>query len=191
MKIFFDTEFSGLVIGPKLISIGMISEDGERTFYAELSDTYQASDCEPFVVESVFPHLQGGDALMTMDELTLRLGNWIESFEHPVQLVTDSPSWDWSWIPALFCLPGTWPENLDAKPVSLCELAGADELEKFVDWTFESQGPRLRRHHALDDAIANQQAWLMCKGMSLLLDKINAKRQMGSIDKPLFGDTKK
>ena len=59
MNVFFDTEFSGLVIDPKLISIGMISEDGDRTFYAELSNTYQASSCEPFVHEAVLPHLQG------------------------------------------------------------------------------------------------------------------------------------
>ena len=31
--IFFDTEFSGLIINPRLISIGLVSEDG-REFYA-------------------------------------------------------------------------------------------------------------------------------------------------------------
>lgn len=123
VHIFFDTEFSGLVIDPKLISIGMISEDGECTFYAELAG-YQASDCEPFVHEAVLPHLQGGDARMTMDELTLRLGNWIEGFNQPVQLVTDSLSWDWTWIQELFYLRGTWPGNLDGKPGLLSEMVG-------------------------------------------------------------------
>jgi hypothetical protein len=37
MKIFFDTEFSGLHKNTTLISIGCISEDG-KTFYAELED---------------------------------------------------------------------------------------------------------------------------------------------------------
>lgn len=67
MLIFFDTEFSGLILDPKLISIGMIAEDGERTFYAELSDTYLASACEPFVLEAVLPHLQGGRGLTDAD----------------------------------------------------------------------------------------------------------------------------
>lgn len=178
MLVFFDTEFTDLSLDPRLISIGLVSEDESHKFYAELSDTNYSSCCAPFVHEFVLPHLQGGNVLMTMDELTLRLGNWIESFEYPVQLATDSPSWDWPWITKLFNLPGTWPQNLAPNPISLPELAVAEEFKKFVDWTFESQSPRLRRHHALDDAIANQQAWLMCKAKNLLLEKRNANRQM-------------
>ena len=37
MKIFFDTEFTGLHKGTELISIGMVDEVG-RTFYAEFND---------------------------------------------------------------------------------------------------------------------------------------------------------
>lgn len=40
MLIFFDTEFTELGIDPRLISIGLVSEDG-RTFYAKLTDTYE------------------------------------------------------------------------------------------------------------------------------------------------------
>ncbi len=130
MLIFFDTEFTELGIDPKLISIGLISEDGTHDFYAELSDTYQPADCAAFVHEAVLPHLQGGDALMTINELTLRLGNWIEDFEQPVQLATDSLSWDWPWIQELFYLPGTWPKNLDGKPASLYEMVDSPFLSR-------------------------------------------------------------
>lgn len=92
MLIFFDCEFIELGIGPKLISMGFVAEDESRDFYAELSGNYLPADCSDFVYEAVLPHLQGGDALLSMDELTLRLGNWIEDFEHPVQLATDSLS---------------------------------------------------------------------------------------------------
>lgn len=160
MLIFFDTEFTELGLDPRLISIGLVSEDGAREFYAELSDTYQLTDCSDFVREAVLPHLEGGVVRMTMDELTLRLGNWIEGFEQPVQLATDSLSWDWPWIQELFCTPGTWPENLDGKPVSLYETVGAAFLERIVEQTFQSHVPRLRRHHALDDARVNRLAWL-------------------------------
>ncbi|MGV3581255.1 MAG: hypothetical protein ACO1N8_03025 [Methylophilus sp.] len=44
MLIFFDTEFSSLYETPKLISIGLITEDGKQEFYAELSDTYKPND---------------------------------------------------------------------------------------------------------------------------------------------------
>jgi len=39
LRIFLDTELSDLVRDAKLLSIGLIDETGERTFYAELSET--------------------------------------------------------------------------------------------------------------------------------------------------------
>lgn len=152
MIIFFDTEFTGLVIKPKLISIGLISEDG-REFYTELSDTYQASDCHDFfLIDVVLPHLQGGDALMGMSDLSLRLGNWIEGFGTPAQLATDSLSWDWPWIQEIFCNPYTWPENLNKSPLILEQDADFDIAVE------NAYATGLRRHHALDDAKANRLA---------------------------------
>ncbi len=40
-RVFFDTEFTELGIDPRLISIGLVLMDGERSFYAELSNTYE------------------------------------------------------------------------------------------------------------------------------------------------------
>lgn len=45
MRIFFDTEFTGLTRGAKLISIGLVDETGEHEFYAELADTYTPAEC--------------------------------------------------------------------------------------------------------------------------------------------------
>ena len=58
MLIFFDTEFTELGIDPRLISIGLISEDGQREFYAELSDTYTIEDCGDFARLAVIPKLR-------------------------------------------------------------------------------------------------------------------------------------
>jgi hypothetical protein len=158
MLIFFDTEFTEIGIDPRLISIGLISEDG-RKFYAELSDTYTPKDCSDFTREAVLPHLAGGDTLIPMHTLTLRLGDWLESFEQPVKLATDSLSWDWPWIQEIFCTPGTWPANVDGKPVSLYELIDSPFFQQTVEQAFE-QDTALRRHHALSDAKANRQAYL-------------------------------
>lgn len=148
--IYFDTEFTELGIDPRLISIGFVSEDGTRTFYAELSDTYGPSDCSDFVREAVLPHLEGGAARMDMHELTLRLGNWLESFSQPVQLATDSFSWDWPWIQEIFDLSGTWPENVESRPLILSQsLAFNLAVEN-------AYANGLRRHHALDDAKAHR-----------------------------------
>jgi len=73
MRIFFDTEFTDLCAKPKLISIGLVDETGERTFYAELTDTYEREDCGDFAIEIVLPLLDGGEACMTLPEVRERL----------------------------------------------------------------------------------------------------------------------
>lgn len=161
MLIFFDTEFTDLHREAKLISIGLVAEDG-RTFYAELSDTYQHKDCGDFAREVVLPLLEGGDVRMSWRELSLRLGNWIESFEQPVRLATDSLAWDWPWIQKMYAAPETWPENLHGKPEILLFDAGAGE--QFNNSLEQAFARGLRQHHALDDAKANQMGWLAAGG---------------------------
>jgi len=159
IRVFFDTEFTDLGIDPRLISIGLVSEDGKHTFYAELSDTYELADVGEFARAAVLPLLEGGAARMRMHELTLRLGNWIEDFDQPVVLATDSRSWDWPWIQEIFYEPGTWPENLDGQPL-LLTMNYVCEWDKFADAVEKAFAAGLRRHHALDDAKANRLGWL-------------------------------
>ena len=161
MLIFFDTEFTDLHVEARLISIGLIAEDG-REFYAELSDTYQPHQCGDFSREFVLPLLDGGVARMPMHELTLRLGNWLEGFEQSVQLATDSLAWDWPWIQRIFETSGTWPENLAGQPLIL--LFDADVGEAFVNAVEAAFLTGLRQHHALDDARANRLGWIAAGG---------------------------
>jgi hypothetical protein len=56
MKIFFDTEFTGLHKNTTLISIGLIDEN-ERCFYAEFTD-YDGSQCDDWIKENVINHLR-------------------------------------------------------------------------------------------------------------------------------------
>ena len=55
MRIFFDTEFTGLHKNTTLISIGLIDED-DNMFYAELND-YDESLCDDWINENVIKHL--------------------------------------------------------------------------------------------------------------------------------------
>lgn len=153
MLIFFDTEFTDLCAGSKLISIGLVSETGQE-FYAELSDTWQRKDASEFVLEVVVPHLEGEAHLMSWQELLQRLGAWIEGFEEPITLATDSLSWDWPWIPKIFRAQGSWPANLTRHP-EILTLSDA-----FQRATVEALATGLREHHALDDAKANRLAWM-------------------------------
>lgn len=56
MKIFFDTEFTGLHKSTTLISIGLVDEN-DRTFYAEFSD-YDDSQVDGWIGENVIKYLK-------------------------------------------------------------------------------------------------------------------------------------
>jgi hypothetical protein len=163
MRIFFDTEFSDTGMNPRLISIGLVDETGARTFYAELSDTYSIDQCSDFVRETVLPLLEGGEARMTLDQLTVRLGDWLDDFNEPITLATDSLSWDWPWIQRIFAIPGAWPPNLESHPL-LLTMNYLDDLEKFEAAKEQGFKDGLRRHHALDDAKANRLGWIAAGG---------------------------
>lgn len=55
MKVFFDTEFTGLHKNTSLISIGLISEDGKK-FYAEMTD-YDRTQIDEWIEENVINNL--------------------------------------------------------------------------------------------------------------------------------------
>lgn len=55
MNIYFDTEFTGLVPDTKLISIGMVTDGGDR-FYAEFND-YDFDKIDEWIEENVIKHL--------------------------------------------------------------------------------------------------------------------------------------
>lgn len=59
MRLYFDTEFTGLHQGTTLISLGIISEDG-RTFYAEFTD-YDKAQVTPWIQENVIQNLSFKD----------------------------------------------------------------------------------------------------------------------------------
>lgn len=56
MKIFFDTEFTGLHKNTTLISIGLVDENN-RSFYAEFTD-YDEKQCNDWIKENVLSHLE-------------------------------------------------------------------------------------------------------------------------------------
>lgn len=76
MKIFFDTEFTGLHKNTTLISIGLVDENG-RTFYAEFSD-YDESQCDEWIRENVIKHLKRSkeDLLENFPDIYIHVNDW-------------------------------------------------------------------------------------------------------------------
>lgn len=89
MLLFLDAEFTDF-IDIDLISIGLVSEDGRATFYAERND-YRREAISDFVREAVLPHLgQQPEASCSREELTRRLYEWLRGFPATLQIACDS-----------------------------------------------------------------------------------------------------
>lgn len=127
MKIFFDTEFTGLHKNTTLISIGMIAENGEK-FYGEITD-FDRSQCDEWIEQNVLKHLilYGNDKMADefglLDGKTIIVGikedvsrelyKWLQNFEE-VQLVSDVCHYDMVLFIDLFGTAFDLPENVNA-----------------------------------------------------------------------------
>lgn len=157
--LFLDTEFSNLGPEPKLISIGLVSHKSGDCFYAEVPpETYQES-CSAWVRQHVLPLLEGGERVMSFDKLSDRLAQWIDN-QKASKIVSDYPKYDFTFLKALL---DPWPSQLEASPEHF-SLSDASQLrpnlmQKFCDDYYSLDKPQ---HHALNDAKALRQIWLLC-----------------------------
>lgn len=162
INVFFDCEFTKLQLPldpepNELISIGCISACGKK-FYAENGTTIVRHEIfSEFVVETVVPLLQGGFYQMPYGVIAEHLKDWIESFDGEVKMWSDAPYFDWQHVQHMFDNYG-WPKNLIRKAIALSFPSSLQQtrFRSAVEYAFNSHTPPLRRHHALDDAIANK-----------------------------------
>lgn len=162
MKLFFDTEFTGLHKDTTLISIGVISEYG-HTFYAELTD-YDKDQIDDWLQENVIDNLEynnfvedyyneiGNKYLIKSDTKTIsrHLTAWLKQFNN-VEIWSDCLSYDWVLFNDLFGHAFNIPKNVYYIPFDICTLfkiKGVDpdiNREEFA----EIDGDK---HNALHDA---------------------------------------
>ncbi len=163
MKVFFDTEFTGLHRHTTLISIGLVSEDG-RTFYAEFND-YDQRQLNDWLRANVLPHLQFIDIDSTTPKLDLEhhamkssrqivtptLSEWLAQFDF-VEMWADYPAYDWVLFCDLFGGSFHLPKSIFLNPfdvATLLSVAGVNpnvNRAELVGWSDVSI------HNALDDA---------------------------------------
>lgn len=110
MKIYFDCEFSGLIKNTSLISIGIISENGDE-FYAEFND-YDKSKIDKWLKNNIIDKLlfNNKDEYSKITtkktyiknnkkEVTKKLIKWLENFDDEIEIWSDTLAYDW----VLFC----------------------------------------------------------------------------------------
>lgn len=126
MKLFFDMEFTGLHKNTTLISLGIVSEDGEK-FYAEFTD-YDESQCDDWIKENVIKNLKlagmGVGASDTDENPPLRIvmgdkryicqeiDEWIRQF-NTIQFVSDVCHYDFVLLIDLLTNGGTAFDLID------------------------------------------------------------------------------
>lgn len=158
MLLFLDTEFTTLDRQKmKLLSVGLVAEDGRSEFYAELSEgeTWARSDCSEFVIDHVLPLLEGGAARRTEAQLKETLNAWISNKGQPCVVACDS-GLDHLLLKRL--LDDSWPDNLAPGFHDLGGLLDSRVFEHGAQSYFSNAG--VPRHHALHDARANRKGWL-------------------------------
>ncbi len=131
MKIFFDTEFTGLHQNTTLISIGLVTEQ-EHSFYAEFDD-YDKSQVDNWIQENVINklHLDNSNTYSYTNQkqnvygnkkyITDRLTKWLYSFDK-IEIWSDCLSYDWVLFCDLFGGAMKIPSNVYYIPFDVCTL---------------------------------------------------------------------
>ena len=181
MKLFFDTEFTGLHKNTTLISIGIVSEDG-RTFYCELND-YNESQVNDWIRENVIAKLRfkrpskdedeqlaatrhesnpvpnnlyNGYSIEfrgTMADLRYQLNTWLNQFKETCYFWSDCLSYDWVLFNHIFGDAFSIPENVYYIPFDICTLFEVAGIDPDISREmFASVDDGSIKHNALFDA---------------------------------------
>lgn len=174
LKVFIDTEFTGLKQDARLISLALLTENGQ-VFYAEFTD-YPGS-VDPWIEENVIKGLfleapapgKPGRAEERENMLLIKgdtsyilpfLHDWISQF-NDVEIWGDCLSYDWVLFCELFRGALDIPSNIWYIPYDICTLMEAKDIDsdtnreeilesieddEIMDFSW------LKKHNALFDA---------------------------------------
>jgi len=161
MKIFIDTEFTGLHQNTTLISIGMVAEDG-RELYCELNN-YDKTQINEWLEMNVIANLYNTNPINT-EQLRKAIEGFIAPYEK-VEIWSDCLAYDWVLFNQIWGHAFNIPKSIYYIPFDICTLLkikGIDpdiNREVFAGMTKESH-----KHNALWDAKVIQKCYLKAIG---------------------------
>jgi len=161
MRVFFDTEFTGLRQDTSLISIALESEDGKQ-FLAELTD-YKEEQVDEWLQVNVFANLQEPpgvphNPLLRPDyyhkgnksEIADLLRKWLSQWDK-VEMWSDCLAYDWVLFNDLFGGAFEIPENVYYIPFDICTLFWVKGIDPDINREEFAGGDGVK-HNALHDA---------------------------------------
>jgi len=151
MKIFFDTEFTGLHQNTTLISLGCISECG-MPFYAEFVD-YDKNQVTPWVKENVLPNLGPVEGVNRLLDNSIGIGlhfmEYLEQFLN-VEFWGDVCAYDWVLLRQL--LRNQLPPFVCYIPFDIATLFAVKHINPDISREAYCGIELKRKHHAFDEA---------------------------------------
>ena len=182
MKIFFDSEFTGLHQKTTLISIGLVTEDlkdrdgsiYQNTFYAEFTD-YDKNQIDDWLTENVLNNLilkrkipnsiSADNFTIKSDKITIRnyLSEWLNSFKTNIEIWSDCLAYDWILFCELFGGAMNIPECVSYIPMDICTLMKIKDIDPDInreDFVFNNDKHKygqifdvhINKHNSLYDA---------------------------------------
>lgn len=163
MRVYFDTEFTGLHQHTTLISIGCVADDG-ATFYAELTD-YDATQINDWLRKNVLAHLMLGDkgvpAMVdrhhemrgTRQQVSAALRVWL-TWQHwdRVEMWSDCLAYDWMLFCELFGGAFGIPQNTHYIPRDLSAALALKGYDPDINREQFAGVDGGLKHNALHDA---------------------------------------
>lgn len=164
-KLFLDTEFSGLHQDTKLISIGLVSEDG-RKFYAEYND-YDESQIDDWIKEHVIDNLKYNNSVyeynkydnvnVTMKSnssvIKKKLIEWLSQFKE-VEIFSDCLAYDWVLFCNIFGTAFDIPKNIYYIPFDICTIFKVYGIDPDINREeFANIEIPVEKHNSLYDAL--------------------------------------
>lgn len=162
-KLFLDTEFTGLHKNTTLISIGLVSDNGD-SFYAEMTD-YDTIQIDDWLQEHVLDNLllidRPENTLVvsghhitfkgTKQQLKNHLGKWINQ-HGPVEIWSDCLAYDWVLFNDIFGNAFKIPKNVLYIPFDICTLFKISGIDPDISREAFSGIENTVKHNALEDA---------------------------------------
>lgn len=160
MKVFFDTEFTGLHQSTTLISIGCVAEEGQA-LYAELID-FDHGQMDEWIFDNVYKHLWSQMPYVPPPPNTIYVRgdtkgvaasfvHWLSRVDY-VEMWSDCLAYDWVLFCNLFGGAFHIPKNVYYIPFDLAtlfKLKGIDPDTNREEYAGMSGG---QKHNALWDA---------------------------------------
>ena len=164
-RLFLDCEWAD-VIGSELVSLAVVSADGQQRFYAEASPL--PSHPTDFVRYVVYPLLEHGWWAMPRHEITQRLRAFLSRIDAPVVIYDHQVDGALlNYVLDGFDLPNTVVDACGPRPAPRrWPVTGDANLGALIEAYFAAH-PEVagRRHHAGVDAEALRQAWCALAGL--------------------------